>query len=106
MVLRNRPFLGLTLLNLPTAFGYTVLAVSLPVYLTQNLGAATSLVGVLYAVNTVGIALLQIPVTRLLTRYRRTRTAALGASVFGLSFLTFAAVGAFSGGFVLLVGVE
>ncbi|MGW5051339.1 MFS transporter [Actinokineospora sp. NPDC004072] len=105
LVARNRPFLALTLLNVPVAFGYMVLSVSLPVYLTQELGAANSLVGVLYAVNTVGIALLQIPVTRALVRYRRTRSVALGVSVLALSFVTFAVLGLLSTGTVLIIGV-
>ncbi|MFD8492436.1 MFS transporter [Amycolatopsis sp. NPDC059657] len=104
-VFRNRTFLALTVANVPTAFGYMVLAVSLPVYITQELGASSSLVGVLYAVNTVGIALLQIPVTRMLTRYRRTRMAALGAAVFSLSFLAFGLLGVFSTGAVLMTGI-
>jgi MFS family permease len=105
MVARNRPFLGLTLLNIPTAFAYMVLSVALPVYITRELGAPVSLVGVLYAVNTVGIALLQIPVTRVLVRYRRTRAVALGASVFALSFVTFAVLGSLSTGAALIAGV-
>jgi MFS family permease len=105
LVLRNRPFLALTLINVPTAFGYMVLSVSLPVYITQELGTSTSLVGVLYAVNTVGIALFQIPVTRVLTRYRRTRATALGVSLFSVSFVAFGALGALADGSVLLVGV-
>ncbi|MEI7029448.1 MFS transporter [Streptomyces pratensis] len=105
LVARNRPFLSLTLLNVPTAFGYMVLSVSLPVYLTQELDASNSLVGVLYAVNTVGIALLQIPVTRHLTAYRRTRAMALGTVVFAFSFCFFAVLGAFPSGTLVLVGV-
>ncbi|MDT9701064.1 MFS transporter [Streptomyces sp. P17] len=105
MVARNRPFLGLTLLNIPTAFAYMVLSVALPVYLTRELDAPVSLVGIVYAVNTVGIAALQIPVTRLLVRYRRTRAVALGAGVFGLSFVTFAVLGGASSGPALIAGV-
>ncbi len=105
LVAGNRPFLGLTLLNVPTAFGYMVLSVSLPVYITQELNAPESLVGVLYAVNTVGIALLQIPVTRVLTNYRRTRAAALGGAVFCVAFLSFAALGMVSAGTPVLIGV-
>ncbi|MEV1204562.1 MFS transporter, partial [Microbispora rosea] len=63
---------------------------ALPVYVTQQLDVPASLVGVLYAVNTVGIALLQIPVTRRLIRYRRTRTDAAGAATFAASFAAFA----------------
>jgi MFS family permease len=105
LVAQNRPFLTLTLLNIPTAFGYMALSVSLPVYLTQELGAPSSLVGVLYAVNTVGIALLQIPVTQVLTKYRRTRAVSLGASVFALSFVSFAVLGTMSAGAALMIGV-
>ncbi|MGO4457805.1 MFS transporter [Streptomyces sp. M-16] len=105
LVARNRPFLALTLLNVPTAFGYTVLAVGIPAYVTQDLGASTSLVGVLYAVNTVGIALLQIPVTRALVAFRRTRAVALGAAVFASSFVVFAALAGVGDKSVVLVGV-
>jgi MFS family permease len=105
LVARNRPFLALTLLNVPTAFGYMVLSVSLPVYLTQELGAPNSLVGVLYAVNTVGIAVLQIPVTRILTRFRRTRAAGLGGLVFCVAFLCFEVLGLVSAGTPVLIGV-
>jgi MFS family permease len=105
LVARNRPFLALTLLNVPTAFGYMVLSVSLPVYVTMDLDQPPSLVGALYAVNTIGIAVAQIPVTRTLTRFRRSRAVAVGAGIFGLSFLTFAVLGAVSGGVVLLAGV-
>ncbi|MEU5835626.1 MFS transporter [Streptomyces diacarni] len=105
LVARNRPFLGLTLLNIPTAFGYTVLSVALPVYVTRELDAPVSLVGVLFAVNTVGIAVLQVPVTRILVRYRRTRAVALGAGVFALSFVLFAVLGSVSTGAALIAGV-
>lgn len=105
LVARNRPFLTLTLLNVPVAFGYMVLSVSLPVYVTQELGAPKPLVGVLYAVNTVGIALLQIPVTRVLTRYRRTRAAALGIAVFCVAFVSFAVLGVAAAGTIVLIGV-
>ncbi|MGW6445191.1 MFS transporter [Lentzea sp. NPDC055074] len=102
-VLANRPFMTLTALNVPVAFGYMVLAVALPVYITTRLGAPTSLVGTLYAVNTIGIALLQIPVTRYLVRYPRTRTTAAGAAVIGVSFVVFAALGVVSSSAAVLL---
>ncbi|MEO3778477.1 MFS transporter [Micromonospora sp. B11E3] len=105
LVFRNRPFLALTLLNVPTAFGYMVLSVSLPVYVTQDLGAPNSIVGVLYAVNTIGIAALQIPVSGYLTRFRRTRAVALGGAVFCMSFLLFEALGLVSSDRALIAGV-
>ncbi len=70
-------------------------------------GTDPALVGVLYAVNTVGIALFQIPVTRVLARRgdRRTRVVAVGGAVFALSFLSFAALGVVASGLPLLLGV-
>jgi MFS family permease len=101
----NKPFLALTGLNVPIAFGYMVLSVALPVYVTTKLGAPPGLVGTLYAVNTIGIALLQIPVTRVLVRFRRTRIVAAGAAVMGVSFVGYAMVGvASSSTAILLVG--
>lgn len=105
LVLRNRPFMRLTFLNVPSAFGYMVLSVSLPIYITQTLGASKSMVGMVYAVNTVGIALLQIPVTQVLVRYRRTRVAALGIMMFAVSFVLFAVLGLTLTGPVLMAGV-
>ncbi len=104
-VIRNRPFLLLTLSNVPTALGYMVLSVSVPAYITQVLRAAPSWAGVLFAFNTAGIALLQVPVTRLLVRYRRTRAAAFGQVIFALSYLLFAAVGALPGDVAVLIGL-
>ncbi|ETK36869.1 MFS transporter [Microbispora sp. ATCC PTA-5024] len=105
LVLRDRTFLVLTLQNVPTAFGYMVLSVALPVYVTQALSAPESLVGVVYAVNTVGIALFQMPVTRRLIRYRRTRTAATGAALFSVSFAAFAVLAGVPAQPVQLAGV-
>ncbi|WP_344933436.1 MFS transporter, partial [Actinoplanes nipponensis] len=48
---------------------------------------------------------LQIPVTRLLTRYRRTRSVALGATVFATSFVAYAVLGVVSTGTALVIGV-
>jgi MFS family permease len=76
------------------------------VYITTQLGASVGLVGALYAVNTIGIALLQIPATRLLVRYRRTRATAAGVLVIATSFVGFALLGLVSSATaVLLVGV-
>jgi MFS family permease len=104
-VLKDRTFVLLTCVNAPVALGYMVLNVVLPVYVAQVLRAAPSWPGVLYAVNTVGVALFQVPVTRLLRRRRRTRSAALGGAVFTLAFLLFGAVGGVPGGVLPLVGV-
>ncbi|HET9059445.1 MAG TPA: MFS transporter [Acidimicrobiales bacterium] len=104
-VVRDRVFVGLTLANVPVAFGYMVLSVVLPVFVTQHLKEPSSLAGALYAVNTIGIAALQVPISRRLTRYRRTRVALAGGMVFVSSFLVFAGLDIGVGRPVLLAGV-
>ena len=105
-VLRNRPFTALTLANVPTAFGYLALSVVLPVYVIEHLHAPTFIPSLLYALNTVGIAALQVPVSRsIMRRFRRTRSAALGCGIFSAAFVAFAAAGFAPGRSVVLVGV-
>ncbi len=90
-VSRDRAFVRLTLVNAPLALCYMTLSTVLPVYLTQSLHTSAAVPGLLYGVNTVGIALVQVPLGRLIVRRRRNRSAALGAAVFAASFLLFAA---------------
>ena len=104
-VFKDRPFTLLTCANLPTALGYKVLSVVLPLYLTQRLGLSASWVGVTFAVNTALCALLQVPVTHLLRNTRRTRATALGGAVFTLSFVVYAASGALHGQAAALGGL-
>jgi len=104
-VVRNRPFFLLTLSTVPVALGYMILSVSIPVYITQVLHAEPSWAGLMYAVNTAGIALLQMPVTRLLVRFRRTRACALGQVLFGLAFVLYLAASALPRGIAVLAGL-
>lgn len=90
-VLRDRPFVGLTAANAPLALCYSTLGTVLPVYLTQSLHTSPGMAGLFYSINTVGVALLQVPVTRLVVRRARTRSAAFGGAVFAASFVAFAA---------------
>ncbi|MFT2014348.1 MFS transporter [Streptomyces sp. 796.1] len=89
-VLADRPYLLITLANFLIAFGYTTQAMALPVYLTRDVGLPDALAGAVFALNTVLVAALGVPVARLTLRGSRPRTAALGAAVFALSFVAFA----------------
>ncbi|RAG83302.1 MFS transporter [Streptacidiphilus pinicola] len=104
-VFKDRPFTLLTCVNLPTALGYKVLSVILPLYLTQRMGLSASWVGVNFAINTALIALFQVPVTHLLRNTRRTRATALAGAVFALSFVVYAASGALHGETAALSGL-
>ncbi|MEU1225666.1 MFS transporter [Streptomyces sp. NPDC005828] len=91
-VLADRPYLLITTANFLIAFGYTTQAMALPVFLTRDVEMPDALAGAVFAVNTVLVALLGVPAARLTSRGRRTRTAALGAATFALSFAAFAAL--------------
>ncbi|MEU9031209.1 MFS transporter [Streptomyces sp. NPDC048383] len=97
-VLADRPYLLITAANFLIAFGYTAQAIALPVFLTRDVGLPDALAGGVFALNTVLVATLGVPVARLTLRGRRTRTAAFGAFVFALSFAAFAALPHLLGG--------
>jgi MFS family permease len=73
------------------SIGAVVLEIALPPYLIINLHAPVWLVGLLFALNTGMIVLLQVPATRAVTSWRRTRILAAGAVGYAFSFLLFAA---------------
>ncbi|GIG60032.1 MFS transporter [Longispora fulva] len=89
-VFADRPYLALTATNFLLAFSYVALALAMPVYLHQALGLPEALAGTVFAVNTVLVAALGVPVSRLALRARRTRAAALGGVAFAASFAAFA----------------
>ncbi|WP_327414043.1 MFS transporter [Streptomyces sp. NBC_01233] len=89
MVLRDRPFLGLTAANFLTALGYSALSVLFPLYLSTWLAAPDSLTGAAFTVNTVLCAGIGVLIAGRVRRSgaRRTRAAALGALLFAAAFV-------------------
>lgn len=89
MVLRDRPFLGLTAVNFLTALGYSALSVLFPLYLSTWLTAPDSLTGAAFTVNTALCAGIGVMVAGRVRRSgaRRTRSAALGALLFAAAFV-------------------
>ncbi|MEU2115389.1 MFS transporter [Streptomyces sp. NPDC016459] len=104
-MLADRPYLLLTTANFLIAFGYTTQAIALPIFLTRDVGIPDALAGAVFALNTVLVATLGVPVARFTLRGRRTRTAAAGAVVFALSFAAFAVLPLLTGGTGALVAV-
>ncbi|MFC9581696.1 MFS transporter [Streptomyces yangpuensis] len=89
MVLRDRPFLGLTAANFLTALGYAALSVLFPLYLSTWLTAPDSLTGAAFTLNTALCAGIGVLVAGRVRRSgaRRTRSAALGALLFAAAFI-------------------
>ncbi|MFJ7164665.1 MFS transporter [Streptomyces globosus] len=88
MVLRDRPFLGLTAANFLAALGYAALSVLFPLYIATWLHGPDSLTGAAFTVNTALCAGAGILVASRVRRTgaRRTRSAALGALLFAAAF--------------------
>ncbi|MEU8773905.1 MFS transporter [Streptomyces sp. NPDC048606] len=89
MVLRDRPFLGLTAANFLTALGYAALSVLFPLYISTWLRGPDSLTGAAFTVNTVLCAGIGVLVAGRVRRSgaRRTRSAALGSLLFAAAFI-------------------
>ncbi|MEV8536028.1 MFS transporter [Streptomyces sp. NPDC051211] len=88
MVLRDRPFLGLTAANFLTALGYSALSVLFPLYIATWLHGPDSLTGAAFTVNTALCAGIGVLVAGRVRRSgaRRTRSAALGSLLFAAAF--------------------
>ncbi|MGW0895644.1 MFS transporter [Streptomyces goshikiensis] len=89
MVLRDRPFLGLTAANFLTALGYAALSVLFPLYIATWLHGPDSLTGAAFTVNTALCAGIGVLVAGRVRRSgaRRTRSAALGSLLFAAAFV-------------------
>jgi MFS family permease len=90
-VLHDRPYLRLAGLNAVVCLHDSVLVVAMPLWVILRTAAPLSMPGILFALNTVLIVLLQVRVTRGITRARGiTRSYRAAAIGFGLSGACFA----------------
>lgn len=105
-VLRDRPFVTLTLINAVYALGYTVLVVGVPGYVVGVLGAPPSLGAVVFAVNTALVAAGQLPALAWARRRPAAQVTAAGGVVFAVAFCAYAGLVVVRGSVVwLLVGL-
>jgi hypothetical protein len=66
-VIRDRPYIGLTLLNVIMALHDSLLIVAMPLWIVTRTDAPVPLTGLLFALNTVLVVLLQVRATRNIT---------------------------------------
>ncbi|GGR07728.1 MFS transporter [Streptomyces netropsis] len=98
-VLPDARYLTLTGLNFLLFFFDTMLLVAMPVWILEHTDAPRATVSVLFALNTVLVVVLQIPVSKLATGQRRTtRMLTWTGAVLAVSSLCFAASGSVAGG--------
>ncbi|MGH7642173.1 MAG: MFS transporter [Candidatus Dormibacteria bacterium] len=88
LVLRNRPFLGLIAFNAVVVLStYAQLESSVPLYARVFLGVPTVALGLILAANTAFIVIFQLPISRAVRHLDRSRTLALSASAWLLTWL-------------------
>jgi len=80
-VIRDRPFLILTITNVIFALGSIFLGLGIPVFITATLHQPAWLVGFVLAFNTILLAITRTIVVRLLEPYRRTRALVLSGLI-------------------------
>ncbi|MFE0104718.1 MFS transporter [Streptomyces sp. NPDC059009] len=98
-VLPDARYLTLTGLNFLLFFFDTMLLIAMPVWILEHTDAPRATVSVLFALNTVLVVVLQIPVSKLATSQRRTtRMLTWTGAVLAVSSLCFAASGSAGGG--------
>lgn len=95
-VLSNRPYVAFAAASIVFAACCMMITYAVPIYVVDELGAAAWIVGGLFAVNTLLLALQPLVVGRL-TRFRRTRVMAAAGAVWVVSFALFAVAGALPG---------
>ncbi|MGA7172915.1 MAG: MFS transporter [Candidatus Dormiibacterota bacterium] len=88
LVLRNRKFMALIAFNaLVVMSTYAQLDSSVPLYARVFLGVPTVALGLILAANTAFIVIAQLPITRAVRHLDRSRTLALSASVWLVTWL-------------------
>lgn len=81
LVLRDKPYILLTMLTAALSLHYSLLEVAIPLWISQWTDAPRSLVGVLLVINTVAVAMFQVRASKhivdIRSAYRTTRLAGL-----------------------------
>jgi MFS family permease len=92
-VLRDKRYMLLVGININFVFAALVLSLLIAVFVTEGLGQAAWIGGVLLVLNSVQVAATQTLVNRRLERYRPIRVIAAGSLINALAFGIFAALG-------------
>jgi hypothetical protein len=84
VLLRDHPFLRLTLANVVFSLCSLMFTIGLPIYLVDTLRTPAWLLDFLFALNTTLLAVIQTTVVHLLEPYRRTRALLLASGLWGV----------------------
>ena len=85
-VLQNKPFFLFLLLYIPIQIVYMQAFSTLPIYIVDNLGFTNAIFGIVIAVNTVIIILIEVPLNSWMTNWKNRNSLMLGAILTGIGF--------------------
>lgn len=109
VVVRDRPFLGLALLNVGFALHDSLLLIAMPLWILTRTSAPLALTGLLFALNTTLVVLLQVRTTRAIADRngisRSYRTAAISFVVACIAFSLAAGGSTFIAVVLLVIGL-
>jgi hypothetical protein len=110
LVVRDRAYMGLACLNVLVCLHDSVLIVAMPLWISLHTKAPLWMSGLLFALNTVLVVLLQVRATRRATTpkgiNRSYRTAAVGFALAGVFFAISAGPGRFTAILLLVLAVS
>ncbi len=85
-VLKNKPFFIFLLLYIPIQIVYMQSLSTLPIYIVNDLGFTNAIFGMVIAVNTVIIILIEVPLNSSMSNWRNRNSLIVGAVLTGIGF--------------------
>lgn len=85
-IINDRIFIFFCLVTILVSVVYSQMTTTFPVYMNENFGILEDKYGLIMALNASMVVLLQYPITRIISKYKKTVIMALGAFLYALGF--------------------
>lgn len=85
-IINDRIFIFFCLVTILVSIVYSQMTTTFPVYMNENFGILEDKYGLIMALNASMVVLLQYPITRIISKYKKTVIMALGAFLYALGF--------------------
>ncbi|GAH28969.1 unnamed protein product, partial [marine sediment metagenome] len=85
-ILNDRIFVYFCLVTILVSVVYSQMTTTFPVYMNENFGILEDKYGLIMALNASMVVLLQYPITRIISKYKKTTIMALGAFLYAIGF--------------------
>ncbi len=85
-ILNDRIFVYFCLVTILVSVVYSQMTTTFPVYMNENFGILEDKYGLIMALNASMVVLLQYPITRIISKYKKTVIMALGAFFYAIGF--------------------